>query len=267
MACKARFLGFILLTVICTSKLIAQDATMSEAALMARKAQDPLANISAIQSELSLRFNVGPNHGNTYAALVQPVYAISKKKINWIPRAIIPVVNTIPNIGKGQVWGMGDIIGQLFIAPKSKGTWKWGVGPQVSLKTRTADEFAGAGWGAGFGGVLVGGGGNWATAIIAGHLWGFGGDFSATSFQPMVFYNFPSMPGVSLSYQGMITYNWKGGSGNKLTFPLGLQFGKMFSLGRDWGLDLEAGAYGLAVRPSGTGNWELKTTIFLMIPN
>ncbi len=260
-------LALLILAILCISTGYAQDATESEAAMMARKAQDPLANISAIQTELSLRFNVGPDHGNTYAALIQPVYAISTKKINWIPRAIIPVINTVPNIGKGQVWGMGDIIAQLFIAPKSKGTWKWGAGPQLSLKSRTADEFAGAGWGAGLGAVLVGGGGNWSTAIIGGHLWGFGGDFSATSFQPMVFYNFQYIPGVSLSYQGMITYNWKGSSGNKLTLPLGLQFGEMFSLGEGWGLDLEAGAYGLVVHPDNAGDWELKATIFLMIPN
>ncbi|MFC2102219.1 hypothetical protein ACFLS7_04420 [Bacteroidota bacterium] len=256
----------LILAITYSGMVFAQDASMSNAARMAREAQDPLASISAIQSELSLRFNVGEHHGNTYAALIQPVYAISSKKINWIPRAIIPVINTPPAIGKGQVWGMGDIIAQLFISPKSEGTWKWGAGPQVSLNTHTADEFTGAGWGSGFGGVLVGGGGNWSTAIIAGHLWGFNGDFSATSLQPMVFYNFPTMPGVSLSYQGMISFNWKGSSGNKLTLPLGLQFGKMFDMGQGWGLDLEAGAYGLVVRPSGYGDWELKATIFLMLP-
>ena len=259
--------------VTCATLLIfflTMDAWANDAEELARKAQDPLANISAVQFDMSSKFNVGPDNDTAYSALVQPVYAISTEKINYIPRAIIPVIGA-PNTTRGNsdvTWGMGDIIGQLFISPKTEGTWKWGIGPQVSFETRTDDALAGPGWGGGLAGVLVGGFGNIASATIVNHLWGTDGDYSTTTVNPMIYYNFESIPGLSLSYQGVITYDWKAeNSSDRLTIPLGLQIGKMIDLGGGWGIEPDLGAYVMPVRAEGAADWEVKASIFLIIPN
>ena len=143
-------------SVTCATLLIfflTMDAWANDAEELARKAQDPLANISAVQLDMSSKFNVGPDNDTAYSALVQPVYAISTEKINYIPRAVIPVIGA-PNTTSGNsdvTWGVGDIVGQIFISPKTEGNWKWGVGPQISFDTHTDDALAGPGWGGGIG--------------------------------------------------------------------------------------------------------------------
>ena len=76
--------------------------------------------------------------------------------------------------------------------------WKLGAGPQFSFKTRTDKDLKGAGNGAGLSGVVAGGHGDFSFAALIGHLWGFDGDFSTTAVQPMIYYNFPALPGAYL---------------------------------------------------------------------
>lgn len=162
---------------------------------------------------------------------------------------------------------MGDIIAQLFISPKTEGNWKWGVGPQFSFDTHTDGALAGPGWGGGLAGVLVGGWGNIASSTIVNHLWGADGDYSTTMVQPLLFYNFESVPGLALSCQGVISYNWKAeNASDKLTIPLGLQIGKMFDFGGGWGIEPVLGAYGMPVRAEGAADWQMKASIFFIIP-
>ena len=74
-------------SVTCATLLIfflTMDAWANDAEELARKAQDPLANISAVQFDMSSKFNVGPDNDTAYSGLVQPVYAISTEKINYI---------------------------------------------------------------------------------------------------------------------------------------------------------------------------------------
>lgn len=177
----------------------------------------------------------------------------------------------MPEVTNGNTkysWGLGDIVSSAFISPKTDSDWKWGIGPQVSLKTRTNDQLAGgAGWGWGITSVATGASGPWAFATFLSHLWDVDGKYSTTTFQPLVFYNIDSMPGVMLSYQGEITYDWKADDGEGLRLPLGLQVGKMFDLGNGWGFQFDFGGY---IAPKSSGDkptdWELKATAFLVIP-
>lgn len=255
----------------CATMLIstlASNAFADGAAELAKKAQDPLANISAVQLDMSAQNNIGPDKDRSYTALVQPVYAISTESINYIPRLVLPIVGA-PNVEPGnsdRKWGISDTVAQMFISPKSDSSWKWGLGPQISLKTHTDDALIGSGWGGGLAGVLVGDVGNFSLSFIANHLWGNQGDFSTTTINPMIFYNFESMPGVSLSYQGVISYDWKRDGGDRLTLPLGLQLGKMFDLGRGWGVEAALGAYSMPVRADDAADWEAKASIMIILP-
>jgi len=238
---------------------------------MARKAQDPLGDVKAIMSDNTIAFDGGEDGDDTsYGFQIQPVYAIKNDtSFNMIARAVIPIVGVdpgvvLPPLGPDPVpdeddqWGLSDSIVQYFFSPKGDGAVKWGVGPQVSLKTRTSGQQAGPGWGAGLAGVIFGGVGNWALGAIAMQHWGEEDDFNRATLQGIITYNFETMPGAYLGYNNAITYNWEGDSGQKLTVPLGLTLGRTILLGNGDGLDFSVGAYDLVERPDNSPEWQLK---------
>ena len=236
---------------------------------MARKAQDPLGDTKAIMTDNTIAFDGGPNDDTTYGFQIQPVYAIQNDS-NWnmILRGVIPIIGVepgvvVPPIGAnprpptGSTWGLSDTIVQYFFSPKSDSSLKWGIGPQVSLKTQSGDRQAGPGWGGGVAAVIFGGAGNWALGAIAMQHWGER-NFEVGTVQPIAMYNFENAPGVYLGYNNAITYNWNGTSGNKLTVPLGLTGGRTMLLGNGDGLDLSVGAYKLVERPQNASRWQFK---------
>ncbi|MFW2441118.1 MAG: hypothetical protein ACN4GR_17305 [Arenicellales bacterium] len=249
--------------------LIPATVLADAAAEMARKAQDPLGNVKAIMTDNTIAFGGGPEDDTAYGFQIQPVYAIENDTpFNMLARAVIPVVGVepgvvLPPIGpeprpeEGDTWGLSDTILQYFFSPKATEGYKWGIGPQVSLKTRTSERQAGPGWGAGVAAVVFGGVNNWALGTVAFQHWGED-DFSLLSVQPIVLYNFDSLPGAYLGYNNSIAYNWNASSGDKLTVPAGLTFGRTILLGNGDGLDLSLGVYDLVERPQDGPEWQFK---------
>jgi hypothetical protein len=229
----------VLISVLFIEKVKAQDA-----AEMARMLQDPLANIKALMTDNDVNFNTG-NDQTSYGFQSQPVYAVSFEKFNLINRGVIPIMGMAPqaqrpifgndplpaNPSGDLEWGLSDILLQFFFNPKTEGAWKWGIGPMFSLKTRTNDNFAGPGWGAGPGFVLVGGVGNLSIATILGHVWAEQ-NFSLTILQPMLFYNIGDQ-GFTVHYSNIISYDSNAAnSSNAWTVPLGLGVSKAYALGK-----------------------------------
>lgn len=249
------------------------------AAEMARKLQDPLANISAVMTENDIMFKTGDD-STSYQFQIQPVRAFDfpEKGFTFIPRAVIPVVGVAPLAdlpelggqradGSGTTWGLSDIITQFFFAPKTKSQWKWGLGPQISWGTHTDDMVKGPGWGTGPVGVVVGSLSQQVSfAGIVGHLWSYDGNFSTTSIQPMLYYNFESIPGAMVGYTGTIIADWNAEGDNMWTVPLGLVVGRTFDMGGGYGLDLNVGPYWNAVKPEGAADWFAKFGVTLLLP-
>jgi hypothetical protein len=267
---KYGILGMIAAPVLFTA--VSVNAQSDDAvAEMARKAQDPLGDVKAIMTDNTIAFDGGENADDTsYGFQIQPVYAIKNDtSFNMIARAVIPIVGVDPGVvlpplgpeprpDESDQWGLSDSIVQYFFSPKGDGAVKWGIGPQVSLKTRSSDQQAGPGWGAGVAGVIFGGVGNWALGAIAMQHWGNEDDFNRATLQGIITYNFESIPGAYLGYNNAITYNWEGSSGQKLTVPLGLTLGRTILLGNGDGLDFSVGAYDLVERPDNSPEWQLK---------
>ena len=255
------------------------DGSGGGAAEMARKLQDPLANIKALMTDNDINFNTGTDEDEvSYGFQLQPVYAIpfEKQGFNLVNRGVIPILGITPGgqksilgeplpAGGSRTWGLSDSLLQFFFSPRTDDPWKWGVGPMVSLKTRTDRDLAGPGWGAGPIAVLVGDlSENISTAFIGGHLWGEENGFSTSMLQPMVFYNLPNA--WNIHYNNMITYNWDADSGNRWTVPLGLGVGKMIALESGHGLEFFAGPYYNVARPDGAADWTIKFGINWLLP-
>ena len=253
----------------CLSMASAQAQDEAALAEFARKAQDPLGDVKALMTDNTIAFDGGPNEDTSYGFQLQPVYAVDNETSwNIILRGIVPVAGlepgvVVPPIGPeprppaGSTWGISDSIFQVFFSPKSDAAWKWGIGPQVSLKTSTSDRLDGAGWGAGLAGVVFGGVGDFALGVVAMQHWGED-DFEVATIQPIIMYNFPGMPGYYLGYNNSLTYNRKATSGNKWQVPLGLTFGRTLLMGNGDGLDLSIGVYDLPKSPEGSSSWQLK---------
>ena len=261
------------------SALLANHAVAQDAAEMARKLQDPLANIKAVMSDNDALFKTGRDE-TSYSSSIQPVYAIpfEDRGFNLVSRAVIPILDIAPGgqkpilgeplpPGDGRTFGLSDIVLQFFFSPRDDSAWKWGLGPMVSLKTRTDDKLTGPGWGAGPIAVLVGNlSENVSTAFIGGHLWGDEDGFSTSIAQPMIFYNVPGMPGVEINYNNMITYDWNADSGNRWTIPLGAGVGKTYALKSGLGLNLGLGYYYNVEKPVGAADSMLRFNLNFIFP-
>ncbi len=254
---------------VASSHAVAQELSAAEEA--ARKAADPLGDVRAIMTDNTFAFGAGKDGDDTtFGFQLQPVYAIPTEKMNMILRAVIPIIGVepgavVPPIGSeprpedGSQWGVSDAIIQYFFSPKSDGSLKWGIGPQVSLETHSSERSAGPGWGGGVAAVVFGGAGQWSIGGILMQHWGAGGDFSLMTLQPIVMYMPKSIPGAYIGYNNSMTYDWKAEDSNDaLTVPLGLTLGKTIVLGSGDFVDLSVGAYPLAVRPDGAASWQLK---------
>jgi hypothetical protein len=204
---------------------------------------------------------------SSFAFQLQPVYTIPGERFNMIARAVVPIVGlepgvVAPPIGSearpetGSTWGLSDSIVQYFFSPKSEGSWKWGLGPQVTLKTRTNDRLAGPGWGGGLAGVIFGGSGQWSYGAIAMQVWGED-DFSILTLQLIVLYMLQSLPGAYIGYNNSVTYDWNAET-DAWTVPLGLTFGRAVVRENVDFWDFSLGGYPLVVRPDGAPSWQLK---------
>ena len=245
----------------------------SDAAEMARKLQDPLANIKALMTDNDINFNTG-NDQTSYGFQLQPVYAVSfdNAGFNLINRAVIPIMGIAPEgqrpiIGSDPLpsdpdgdlnWGLSDMSLQFFFSPKTEAKWKWGLGPMVTLKTRTNDNFAGPGWGGGPVLVLVGGVGKLSIAGIGGQVWGEQ-NFSLSFVQPMLFYNIGDK-GWTVHYNNIVSHDWNASSGNAWTVPLGIGTSKAISLGKI-GIEPNLGFYWNVASPEGAADQIIKWAV------
>jgi len=268
---------FISALCLCLGSSAASSAQGPSAAELARKAQDPLGDVRAIMTDNTISFGTSDND-TAYGFQILPAYSIpTDRGYNLIARAVIPIVGapvgaSLPRLGgepisdEGATWGLSDSILQLFWTPSTTSAIKWGIGPQVSLRTRTSDQVGGPGWGGGIAGVVFGSAGDLAYGSLLMHHWGEEG-YSVTSLQPIVYYNVSALPGSYVGYNNAITYNWDAGSGDRWQLPLGLTFGRTFPVGSaGHALDLSLGGYSLVVKPDGGADWQLKFGISVFFP-
>ena len=245
------------------------------AAEMQKKLQNPLANIKALMTDNAIGFDTGDTDDTSYGFQIQPVYAIDmpERGFTMIPRAVIPIMGLEPGTdvppvgqpsGTDNVWGLGDSVVQLFIAPHSDSNWKWGLGPQVSLPTASRTQLEGPQWGGGFAGIVVGAlTEKLSFAGIVGNLWGEN-DFNTMILQPQFYYEIG--PGKSIAYNAVISADWEADSDNRWTVPLGLSYNQTFDMGNGHGFDVMVGPYYNVERPDGAAKWSLRFGLTWLFP-
>ncbi len=157
----------------------AGTATPDQEAELAKKLNNPVANLISVPIQNNWDFGIGPANAMKYTANIQPVVPVSiSEDWNLIVRTILPVIYArIANPGWRQSHsGLGDTTQSFFLSPKDPvGGWILGAGPVVYYPTAT-DSALGAGkWGAGPTIVALRQEHGFTYGILANQIWSFAG--------------------------------------------------------------------------------------------
>ncbi len=246
----------------------AEEETATE---LAKKTQNPVADLISVPFQNNFNFGVGPNNVTQYVLNVQPVIPFKlSEDWNLITRTIMPIINQpSPAPGAESAFGLGDINPTLFLSPRKPGAVIWGFGPTFTFPTAT-DSILGSGkWTAGPAGVVLTMQGHWVLGVLANNQWSFAGwgdqDVNQMLIQPFVNYNFPD--GWYLTTAPIITANWKASSGNVWTVPLGGGFGKLWRVGKvGLPINTQLQAFYNVEHPAGGADWQLRFQIQVLLP-
>lgn len=163
---------------------------------------------------------------------------------NVITRTIIPVIylpsltDSLPDLPSahtsGDNFGLGDLNFSAYFSPASKGSFTWGIGPSLTLRTATSGRLGTEKWSAGPAAVALLTAPPWVAGALVRQLWSFAGnddrdDVNQTLFQPFVNYNMAD--GWYLVTSPIITVNWEADRDNATVLPVGGGIGRVFTIG------------------------------------
>ncbi len=266
---QTRFAVLAVLALLMAAPLWAAEESTEE---LAKKTQNPVADLISVPFQNNFNFGVGPTNGTQYVLNIQPVIPIKlSTEWNLITRTILPVIyqpELIP--GTGPNTGLGDLNPSFFLSPGKPGALIWGVGPTLTFPTATDTVLGSGKWSAGPAGVVLTIQGPWVLGVLANQQWSFAGDSNRRSvsqmlIQPFVNYNFRD--GWYLTTSPIITANWMADSGNVWTVPLGGGFGKLWRVGKvGLPINTQLQAFYNVARPDGGPDWQLRFQVQLLLP-
>ena len=223
----------------------ASAAHAQEQADLAKAAQNPVAAMISLPFQNNTLFGVGPDDGTANVLNIQPVIPFTVGDWNIINRTITPLIY-LPDVtaglpelpegvNRGSTFGLGDINTSFYFSPAKPGPIIWGIGPSLTIPTATDNMIGSEKWSAGPAAVALAQPGPWVVGSLVRQLWSFAGDgdrrdVSQLLIQPFVNYNMNA--GWYLVSAPIITANWKAGSDDTWTVPLGGGFGRIFKIGK-----------------------------------
>lgn len=249
------------------------SAQGSDAASLAKAAQNPIAAMISVPLQYNINFDTGPLDGTQHLLNIQPVYPIDlNPKWNLITRTIVPVISQ-PAFAAGQdrTFGLGDIQFSALLSPKQTvGGWVWGAGAIAQLDSATNARLGQGAWGLGPTAVALHLGTTWVYGALVNNVWSVSTDagrprVNQMLLQPFVNYNFADHPGRYLSFSPIITANWEASSAQRWVVPLGLSIGQIMRVGRQ-PVNLQAGAYYNVERPDDATRWQVRLQMQLLFP-
>jgi hypothetical protein len=231
---------------------------------LAKKTQNPVANMISLPIQFNFNGNVGPDDDVQTVVNVQPVIP---QKLNedwlWIHRLIVPVIDQPKPVDNS---GIGAILYEGFLTPAKPGSFIWGLGPVISLPTFT-DDLGSDKWTAGPGFLLLKMHGPWVYGALVFNSWSVGGsgeNVNALTAQPFANYNFKNF---YLNTAPIITADWENGKDHQqLLLPVGLTIGKVFKVAGMPPTNIRAGGYSNVITPDGGADWQVQVQIQFIFP-
>lgn len=263
---------FLFLILLIFGGVIYAQESSEDASELAKKAQNPIANMISLPFQNNLNFGMGPFERNQNILNIQPVLPVNISD-NWllVNRAIVPLISQ-PDIASssGGVFGLGDIIYEGFFVPSGSGNITWGVGPVLSIPT-ASDELLGTGkFSAGPTAILVAFVNKWVLGAVAYNTWSFAGngnrdDVNSGFVQYFINYNLPKAWYITSSPS--ITVNWNAPEGDQWIVPFGGGVGKIFAIGKQK-FNGQLAAYYNAVKSETLDgpDWSFRVQLVLLFP-
>ena len=249
----------------------AQETTEQSATDLAKKTQNPVADLISVPFQFNTFFETGPRGKTQNTLLIQPVLPFSlNDDWNFIARPIIPFAEQPPlTATQHRNHGLGNIQFQGFFSPKEKvGDWIMGFGPYLEFPTNSGPDgrFGSDNWSAGPAFVALQMKGPWVYGSLISHLWSYHGDdpeVNITAIQPFVNYNLKD--GWYLSSAPVITSNWSADSSQQWTIPIGGGIGRVFKIGKQ-PVNASIRAYHNLQSPRTGSDWQLQFQIQFLFP-
>ncbi|MBP1777183.1 MAG: neuromedin [candidate division NC10 bacterium] len=240
--------------------------TAEETTELAKKSQNPIADLISVPFQSNFNFGVGPKNVTQYLLNVQPVIPFKlTSEWNLITRTVLPIINQpSPADGIQSAFGLGDLNPSFFLSPAKPDALIWGVGPTFTLPTATDTSLGSGKWSLGPTAVALAIQGPWVFGALANQQWSFAGDSDRRSVsqllvQPFLNYNFRD--GWYLTSSPIITANWMADSGNKWTVPLGGGFGKV-----GLPVNTQLQAFYNVEKPHDAADWTLRFQLQFLLP-
>lgn len=236
---------------------------------LAKKLQNPIANLISVPLKLEWDTGIGPADADLYTLKIQPVTPVSlTENTNLIIRTIVPIIRAESPAPNGDdESGLGDILQSFFLSPKAptESGWILGAGPVLLYPSATNDAVGGEKWGAGPTAIALKQDSGWTYGALANHVWSFAGndnraDVSATFIQPFLSYTTKTYTTFGINTES--TYDWES---RQWTVPINLSMSQLMKFGSQ-PVSFQLGARGYAEHPNGGPDWGLSFTTTLLFP-
>jgi hypothetical protein len=242
------------------------DEKAKEAEL-AKKLQNPVANLISVPIQNNWDFGIGPANAMRYTANIQPVIPFTlTKDWNLITRTILPVIDAeSPVVGGRDASGLGDIVQSFFLSPKEPlGGWILGGGPVFLWPTATDSVLGSGKWGGGPTVVALRQEHGWTYGALANQIWSYAGwgdnSVNATFLQPFISRTTKTYTTFSLNTES--TYDW---TRHQWSVPLNLGIAQLLKIGKQ-PVQFQIGGRYYADKPSGGPDWGLRFTVTFLFP-
>ncbi len=273
-AARSVALSVLLLTTALTVRPAFAQEGDGELAELAKKVQNPIADLISVPIQNNMNFGYGPDDDVQNVLNIQPVIPIDAGRVTVITRTIIPLVyqpdlKGTPGVdfrSSGGTFGLGDIDFTAWISPKDSGSFIWGVGPAFLLPTGTSDKVTAQEFAMGPTAVGLVMSGPWVAGALVKNFWGVTDD-AVDQFVLQYFVNYNLPQGWYLTTSPLITAMWDADSGDKWTVPFGGGFGKLHRFGKQ-PVNMQVQAFGNAVTPDDLphADWTLRFQIQFIFP-
>jgi hypothetical protein len=251
------------------------DDQKDQEAELAKKLQNPVANLISVPIQNNWDFGIGPAHAMQYKANIQPVIPFSiSEDWNLITRTIVPVYYQEPlvnnpnapvSVSKSHA-GVGDITQSFFFSPKAPvGGWILGAGPVGYYPTANSGYLGAGQWGAGPTVVALRQEHGFTYGFLGNQIWSFTGqegrsEVNAAFLQPFVSYTTKTYTTFGMNTES--TYNW---ATHESTAPMNWTVQQLVKIGR-MPIAFQLGYRYYVEKPNGGPDWGLRFAVTFLFP-
>ena len=208
------------------------SAAPADAAALAEKLQNPVADLISVQFQNNFNFGLGEDKGTLYLLNFQPVIPLHiTSEWNYIVRPVLPFISTSNVFGTGYVTGLGDLEIETFLSPAAPGPFGiiWGIGPTSILPTATQRKLGGDVMTLGPSGVALWQRNGWTVGSLITQNWRVAGpgDYNATYFQPFIAHTFKTATTIGVDSES--TYDWLS---EEWTISFNNTYSQVFKIGK-----------------------------------